>query len=62
MDNTSINTYGNIPKTDDEISDMSWFIEWAAYSLSGDNKRRQGFELKLKKYLQDRNLKLVKSD
>ncbi len=51
-----------IPETDDLISDMSWFIEWAAYSISGDNPRRQGFEKKLRDYLESRELYIARKE
>lgn len=52
--------YSLIPLTNDPIYDLSWFIEGAAYSISGDNPRRQGFERKLREYLESRQLDIVK--
>lgn len=51
-----------IPSTDDNIYDLSWLMEGVAYSLSGDNPRRQGFEKNLRAFLEDRKLKIVKQD
>jgi hypothetical protein len=54
--------YKLIPKTNDLTSDMSWFIEWAAYGLSGDTPRRQGFEKKLRTFLEDRELYIARKE
>lgn len=54
--------FSKIPKTDDPIVNLSWFIEWAAYNVGGDSPRRQGFEKKLRAYLADQNLDIVEND
>ena len=58
MENKTDNN--KIPQTDDLVYDMSWFIEWAAYSISGDNPRRKGFERKLRDYLKSRELYIAR--
>jgi hypothetical protein len=55
--------YEKIPQTDDLVYDLSWFIEQAAYrNYTDDCPRRQGFEKRLREFLEERKLQIVSSE